>query len=67
MSIDGSNKAYGGQLLLQFQDAPDDSSATPKVTKALGMIETATVEQSGPIRAVGASFSFFSHFDRRCH
>lgn len=55
MSVDGSNKAQGGQLLLQFQDGPDDSSTTPKLTKALGIIESAMVEQNGPIRAVGAS------------
>src|SRR3954469_15001725 len=48
----GRTTATAGRLVLDLQDRPDDDTGTPVRTAYRAAIEKATVEQSGPVRAV---------------
>jgi hypothetical protein len=47
----GRTSAENGRLVLLLQDKPEDTDA-PKHTAWTGVVETAEIEQSGPVRAV---------------
>ncbi|MEU4239818.1 hypothetical protein [Actinoplanes sp. NPDC026619] len=44
--------ATAGRLVLDIQDRPDDETGAPARSSYRGVIEQATVEQPGPVRAV---------------
>jgi hypothetical protein len=48
----GRVTAENGRLVLRLQDRPDDETVVPKQSSYQGYVETAEVEQSGPVRAV---------------
>lgn len=55
LQIDGQTKAQDGQLVLHLQDGPDEEELVgprPTVTSLNGNIESVSVEQNGPVRAV---------------
>ncbi|KAJ7178916.1 hypothetical protein C8R46DRAFT_1323130 [Mycena filopes] len=55
LSLSGSTKAQNGVLVLLLQGAPDEpelDGAKPSVSTMNGNIESVTVEQNGPVRAV---------------
>lgn len=55
LSLSGSAKAQNGTLVLLLQGGPDEpeiDGAKPSVSTLNGSIETVTVEQNGPVRAV---------------
>jgi hypothetical protein len=55
LSLSGSAKAQNGTLVLLLQGGPDEpelDGAKPSVSTMKGNIESVTVEQSGPVRAV---------------
>ncbi|KAI0075597.1 hypothetical protein K474DRAFT_1708867 [Panus rudis PR-1116 ss-1] len=55
LNLEGKVKAQNGQLVVHVQNAPDEpelDGARPSVTILTGNIDTVTVEQSGPVRAV---------------
>ncbi|KAJ7648503.1 hypothetical protein B0H17DRAFT_1103120 [Mycena rosella] len=55
LSLSGSAKAQNGVLVLHLQGGPDEpelAGARPSVSAMNGNIESVTVEQSGPVRAV---------------
>ncbi|MCL2728827.1 MAG: twin-arginine translocation signal domain-containing protein [Actinomycetia bacterium] len=47
----GRTTASGGRLVLMLQDRPDDNDG-PRHTSWSGVVESADIEQSGPVRAV---------------
>ncbi|KAF7352604.1 Secreted protein [Mycena venus] len=55
LSLSGSAKAQNGTLVLLLQGGPDEpelAGTKPSVSTMQGNIESVTVEQSGPVRAV---------------
>ncbi|KAJ7228433.1 hypothetical protein GGX14DRAFT_345881 [Mycena pura] len=55
LSLSGSVKAQNGSLVLLLQGAPDEPEIPgdkPSVSSMAGNIESVTVEQNGPVRAV---------------
>lgn len=55
LSLSGSAKLQGGTLVLLLQGAPDEpelDGAKPSVSTMNGNVESVTVEQNGPVRAV---------------
>ncbi|KAF8641797.1 hypothetical protein AX16_009778 [Volvariella volvacea WC 439] len=55
LSLSGKTLASGGTLVVQLQDGPDEfelEGSRPTVVGLTGVIDTVTVEQSGPVRAV---------------
>ncbi|KAK7061860.1 secreted protein [Favolaschia claudopus] len=55
LSLSGSAKAQNGSLVLLLQNAPDEpelAGSKPSVVTMNGNVESVTVEQSGPVRAV---------------
>lgn len=55
LSLSGSPKAQNGVLVLHLQGAPDEpelEGPRPSVIAMNGNVESVTVEQSGPVRAV---------------
>ncbi|KAF7355518.1 Secreted protein [Mycena sanguinolenta] len=55
LSLSGTAKAQNGSLVLLLQGAPDEpelAGSKPSVSTMNGNIESVTVEQSGPVRAV---------------
>jgi hypothetical protein len=53
MAIDGQEVARNGQLVCVLQNGPDgDPEDSPRREKYVGNVETVTLEQSGPVRAV---------------
>ncbi|KAJ7781011.1 hypothetical protein B0H16DRAFT_1298639 [Mycena metata] len=66
LSLSGSPKAQDGVLLLLLQDAPDEpelDGAKPSVSTMNGNIESVTVEQDGPVRAVTGQYTGSGHAD----
>jgi hypothetical protein len=49
---DGRTTASGGRLILKLQDRPDDEGGRTRISACAGTVGSATVEQSGPVRAV---------------
>ncbi|EIM83855.1 uncharacterized protein STEHIDRAFT_62271 [Stereum hirsutum FP-91666 SS1] len=55
LSLDGSTKAQAGQLVVHVQNGPDElelEGLRPSAVATTGTIDTVTVEQDGPVRAV---------------
>jgi hypothetical protein len=54
LKLGGSTKASGGQLVVHVQNAPDEPELGTSPTTAIlqGQIDSTTVEQAGPVRAV---------------
>lgn len=55
LSLGGSTKAQGGQLVVHVQNGPDEpelEGSRPSVVATTGTIDSVTVEQDGPVRAV---------------
>ncbi|KAJ7682563.1 hypothetical protein DFH06DRAFT_1161543 [Mycena polygramma] len=55
LSLSGAAKAQNGALVLLLQGGPDEpelDGAKPSVSTMKGNVESVTVEQSGPVRAV---------------
>ncbi|HKT04539.1 MAG TPA: hypothetical protein VJT31_33910, partial [Rugosimonospora sp.] len=48
----GRTTASDGRLVLLLQDRPDDDATTPARSAWTGVVDSAVVEQSGPVRAV---------------
>ncbi|KAL0958188.1 hypothetical protein HGRIS_000351 [Hohenbuehelia grisea] len=55
ISLGGKQQVKGGKLVLHVQNGPDEPElglAAPKVSVTQGTVESVTVEQKGPVRAV---------------
>jgi len=52
ISRDGQTTGSNGTLVLTLQDKPDDTAGPVRQTTVTGVIDEATIEQSGPVRAV---------------
>ncbi|MDI1336523.1 MAG: Tat pathway signal sequence domain protein [Lacunisphaera sp.] len=53
LAVDGREVARAGQLVCLVQDGPDgEATDTPRREKFTGKLNSVTIEQSGPVRAV---------------
>ena len=61
----GRSTATAGRLVLDLQDRPDDDTGAPVRSAYRATIERATIEQSGPVRAVVRLAGAYRRGDRR--